>query len=249
MKRMFISTIVCLTIITGLHGAEAQVRSSSNYQIQSDSVNFAGGRSTSTNYVQESTAGEVGTGESTSSSYVLRAGYQQMQEVFLSLAGGADVTMSPNIPGITGGESNGSTTVTALTDSPSGYQLTIEASASPAMVSGANTIADYVPVGVVPDLLFTTAGADAHFAFSPFGSDVVTRFQTDGLDCGVSGSASTTACWDGLSTTAAVIASSISANQPTGSDTTIYYRVGVGGSANQAPGDYVATTTLTLLSL
>jgi hypothetical protein len=243
----FVSSLVLMSVFF-LHTVEAQVRSSSNYQIQSDSINVGGGLSSSSNYSLESTAGEVATGPSDSALYNLRAGYQQMQEVYLALSGSTNVTMDPNLPGIGGGTSNGSTTLTAVTDSPSGYQLTVEASGNPAMSSGANTITDYVSGGD-PDLLFTTAAGDAHFAYSPFGSDVVLNFQTDGATCNISGSASSTACWKGLSTTAEVISQSSSPNQPDGTDTTIYFKVGLGASSVQSAGTYVATTTVTLLAL
>jgi len=250
MWKVFFIAALALTGLVSLHAVHAQVMTSSNYEIQSDSVNFGGGLSTSANYEIESTAGEVGTGALSSANYQLKAGYQQMQEVFLALTGALDVTMTPDIPGIGGGTANGSTTVTATSDSPSGYQLTIEASASPAMNSGANTIADYVPgADPAPDRVFTTGSADAHLAYSPFGVDVVQKFQTDGSTCNVSGSASSTACWDGLSTTAETIAQATAPNQPDGATTTIYFTVGVGTSVVQPTGAYVATTTLTLLSL
>ncbi|MFT5036705.1 MAG: hypothetical protein ACI9VM_000268 [Candidatus Azotimanducaceae bacterium] len=244
----FVAPIVVLIGIFSLHSVQAQVRSSTNFQIQSDSINIGGGLSSSTNYSLESTAGEIASGPSDSTTYSLRAGYQQMQEVYLVLSAVPDVVMFPSLPGIGGGESNGSSTLTATTDSPSGYQLTFEASDNPSMTSGANTVADYVPGGD-PDLFFTTGTSDAHFAYSPFGTHVVQNFQTNGAACNISGSASTTACWDGLSTTAEVISQSSSPNQPTGTDTTIYFKVGIGSSVVQAPGTYVATTTVTLLAL
>ena len=55
----------------------AQVMSSTNYKIQSDSINFSGGYSSSTNYQIEATAGEIATGESSSGSYTVKAGFQQ----------------------------------------------------------------------------------------------------------------------------------------------------------------------------
>ena len=249
MLRRFVAPAVLFVTLIVVHSSHAQVRTSNTYQIQSDSVNFGGGLSTSSNYSLESTGGEIATGPSDSSSYRLRAGYQQMQEVYLALTGGGDVTMSPSISGIVGGESNGSSTLTATTDGPSGYQLTIEFSASPAMDSGSDTIADYVPVGAVPDLSFTTGSSDAHFAYSPFGVHTVQRFQTNGSVCDVSGSASSTACWDGPSTTPQVIAQDSSPNQPDGSTTTIYFKVGIGSSVVQPGGDYVATSTITMLPL
>lgn len=238
-----------LILITSIDTVFAQAMQSSNYRIQSDSVNFGGGLSTSTNYNLESTAGEVGTGLSSSTNYAIKAGYQQMQEVFISLTGATNITMSPSIPGISGGTANGSTTVTVTTDSPSGYSLTIAASQSPAMQKGSDTIADYVPAGSDPDFTFTTASADAHFGFSPEGVDVASRFKDNGSSCNTGSLNTALACWDGLSTSPKTIASSLTPNQPSGATTTIYFRVGVGGSVAQPPGTYTATTTITALPL
>jgi hypothetical protein len=133
--NLFLKSIpLTLLIVSSLAVSGAQVRTSPSYQLQSDSINFAGGLSTSSNYSLESTAGEVATGESDSASYSLRAGYQQMQEVFLSMTAAPNVTMSPALGGLTGGTANGSTSVVVLTDSPSGYQLTIAAESAPALV-------------------------------------------------------------------------------------------------------------------
>lgn len=228
----------------------AQVMTSSNYQIQSDSVNVGGGFSTSTSYELESTVGEVGTGNGSSGTYALRAGYQQMQEVYLALTGAANVTLSPTIPGVSGGTANGATTVTVKTDSLAGYMLTIVASTSPAMKYGANTIADYTPAGANPDFTFTTAAADAHFGFTPEGIDIAPRYQDNGVaTCGGGGQDSSSSCWDGLSTTPVTIATASGSNHPNGATTTIRFRVGVGGAVVQPAGVYVATTTVTALSL
>lgn len=229
--------------------AWAQVMQSPNYQIQSDSLNVGGGLSTSSSYSIESTAGEIATGPSDSSSYSLRAGYQQMQEVFISIAGASNVVMSPSIPGLSGGTSNGSTTVTVTTDSPSGYQLTIAASNDPAMQKGADTIADYAPGGD-PSFAFTTASGDAHFGYTPEGAHVVQRFLDNGSDTCNTGSTDTSlACWDGLTTSEVAVAQDTNPNHPDGATTTVNFRVGIGSSAAQAPGTYTATTTLTALPL
>lgn len=241
--------IATVLLVASLHIAGAQVMQSTNYQIQSDSINFAGGLSTSSNYTLESTAGELASGVSSSTNYSLKAGYQQMQEVYIAITGADNVTMSPSIPGVTGGTANGSTTVIVTTDSPSGYELTIESETTPAMQKGADSIADYTPLGSDPDFSFTTGAADAHFGFSPEGTDIVQRFKDDGGTCNAGGGDVTLACWDGLSTTPQTIASYAGANHPEGETTTVYFRVGVGGSVIQAPGVYIATTTLTALSL
>jgi hypothetical protein len=227
----------------------AEVRSSPSYQLQSDSINFAGGLSSSSNYLLESTAGEVATGDSESTSYKLRAGYQQMQEVFISMTAPDPVVMTPNILGITGGTANGSTSVSVLTDSSGGYELTISAESAPAMQKGGDTIADYVPVANPdPDFSFLTSPTTAHFGFSPEGPDIDNRFRDDGLLCNASTGDTALACWDGLGTSNKVIARG-AANQPNGATTTLNFRLVVGGSIVVPAGDYFATTTLTALPL
>lgn len=172
-----------------------------------------------------------------------------MQEVYIAISAAAAVVMTPEIPGIGGGISNGSTTVTVTTDGAAGYQLTIASANDPAMQKDADTIADYTPSGD-PDFDFITGSNDSHFGFSPEGVDVVARFLDNGVDTCNTGSLDTgLSCWDGLSTGQTVIAQSSDPNQPTGATTTVRFRVGIGSSVVQAPGAYTATTTLTALSL
>ncbi len=252
MRELLLTTVITVVLtpvlIMSMGFVRAQVMQSTNYRIESDSINIGGGLSSSTNYTLESTGGEVGTGEASSGSYNLKAGYQQMHEVFISLAGASSVTMSPSIPGVSGGTANGSTTVTVLTDNSAGYQLTIESIDSPSLKSGLNTIDDYAPTGN-PDFTFATLAADAHFGYSPSGLDIVSRFKDNTSACGIGSGDTLLACWDGLSTTPETIALRTSANHPNGSTTTIYFRVGVGSSVVQPEGTYVATTTLTALPL
>ena len=79
LSALIITPLVLMLFIV----AQAQVMQSTNYQIQSDSINFGGGFSSSTNYALESTAGELATGESSSTNYSLKAGYQQMVNNFI----------------------------------------------------------------------------------------------------------------------------------------------------------------------
>jgi hypothetical protein len=241
---------LCITpvIFAGIEAVTAQVMESSNYSIESDSVNFGGGLSTSSSYTLESTAGEIATGESDSATYSLHAGYQQMHVVYMAMTAPADVTLSPSI-GAGGGTSNGSTTVTVTTDGAAGYTLTIEASSNPAMQSGSDTIDDYAPAGADPDFTFTTGASDAHFGYSPEGSHVADRFLDNGSTCNTGSTDTASSCWDGLSTTEETIAESASPNHPSGTATNIRFRVGIGASVSQPAGTYVATTTLTALPL
>lgn len=244
-----LSAILTVITLTLLQVAGAQVMSSPSYQLQSDSINVGGGLSSSTNYVQESTVGEIATGPSDSTSFSLRAGYQQMQEVFLSLSAPADVTLSPALGGLTGGTSNGSTTVTVITDSPAGYQMTIEAEGNPAMQldGGGDSIGDYVGA---PDYSFTTGATDEHFGFTPSGVDITNEFTDDGASgCGGGGDKEALVCWDGLSTTARTVAQAGSANHTAGATTTLHFRVGLGGNVSVSAGVYTATTTLTAYPL
>jgi hypothetical protein len=250
----FLKTIAQASILTAvavgiLAITQAQVRTSPSYQLQSDSINFGGGLSSSTNYSLESTAGEVATGDGGSATYRLRAGYQQMQEVYLSMTEAADVVMSPSLGGLTGGTSNGSTSVLVLTDSPSGYQLTILAESSPAMRKGFDTIADYVASSSpAADFAFTATATQAHFGFSPQGSDIVSFFKDNGTSCGVGSLDTALSCWKGLTTSEVVIAQGDN-NQPSGATTTINFRVGIGANAGVIAGSYIATTTLTAIPL
>lgn len=227
----------------------AQVRSSTNYQLQSDSINVGGGLASSTNYTQESTVGEVATGVGTSANYELRAGYQQMQEVFISISASGDVNLSPQVTGLNGGTANGSTTVTVITDSPAGYSLTLKSSDNPAMRIGSSTIADYNE-GADPDFSFAVSSGQAFFGFSPSSVDVTAAFSDNGSLCNTGSLNTPQACWAGLSsTTGDVIALDNSPNHPSGATTTIYFRVGVGSGASIVAGTYTATTTLTALPL
>lgn len=243
-----VAAVLCFPfVLLSIGTATAQVMESTNYQLQSDSINIGGGLSTSSSYSLESTGGEIASGESSSETYALKAGYQQMQEVFISLAGTTNVTLSPTI-GAGGGTANGSTTATVITDGVTGYELTIKSSNSPAMQSGANTIDDYTPAGASPDYTFTTGASDAHFGYSPYGDDTVARFLDDGAaNCNTGSSNGVATCWDGLSTSTEAIASATNANHPNGATTTIYFRLAVGASASPVAGTYVATTTITAL--
>jgi hypothetical protein len=236
-------------VISNIQLTVAQVRQSTNYQIQSDSLNFGGGFSSSTNYVQQSTFGEVGTGEANSTNYALRAGYQQMQEVYIAISAVADLSLSPNISGVTGGSSSGSTTVTVTTDSPAGYSLSIQSAANPAMQKGIDSIANYAPAGATPDFAFTFAAGESQFGYSPEGVDIAQRFKDNGASCDIGTSDTQSRCWDGLFTTPVVIASAIDPNHPNGATTSIKFRVGIGSSMIQPEGLYTATTTLTALPL
>jgi hypothetical protein len=249
---MYRSTIIAVSLCVVLgfvSSGQAQVRTSPNYQLEQDSINVGGGLGQSANFRLEDTVGEVATGRATSTNFELRAGYQQLGEVFISITGAAPVTLTPAIPGITGGQSNGSTSLNVATNNNAGYQLTIQSSQDPAMRSAeGNAITNYVPSSGA-DFSFTVPAASARFGFSPEGSDIVNAFLDNSTSCGVGTSDTASACWAGVTAASQIVASAATANLPSGATTTLRFRVGVTSGAGVATGLYVATTTVTALPL
>ena len=229
----------------------AYVASSTNYRIQSDSINIGGARQTSTSYISEDTIGEIATGDSTSTSYGLKAGYQQMQETYIAISVSPDeIAMSPDIGGITGGQSNGSTTANVITDSASGYSLSVRSSASPALATSSYSFADYTPASAeTPDYIWLILSTTSEFGFTPYGSDTVTKYRYIGTACNQSGGAADAdTCWYGFSTSNETIASSYSSNHPTGTQTTVELKAESGTQHVQEQGIYEAAITSTALT-
>lgn len=247
----FLTAAIAAIVLVGWGTAMAQVMQSPSYKIQSDSVNFGGAYSESESYQLEDTLGEIATGRSTSESFELRAGYQEMHEIFLSLTQPGDVALSPAIGGITGGQSDGFTSATATTDNLAGYELSIRASDSPAMqgVAHGDTIDDYDP-GAVPAYDVDINGHEAVLAYSPEGEDTASRFLNNASEvCGTGSLEDADACWDGLTTSDVAVAQRTSSNHPDGTQTVVKFRVKVGPGRNLIADEYMATTTLTLIAL
>src|SRR3989338_964510 len=247
-SRMCSFTFLLLAIMIVLSPvASAYISSRTSYRIQTDSVNVGGVLSTSTSYRAEDTIGEEGVGTSSSASYNIKAGYQQMQEVYLAITAPGSVTLAPNIPSLGGGIANGFSSWTVTTDNAAGYSINIRASGTQALSSGANTFANYVPAGADPDLIFTTPAASNRFGFSPEGADIVQKYKDDGISCNTGGLDTLSACWAPLLTSLDTITARTTSNNPSGTATTIRFRAESGASNVQAAGSYTATATLTVL--
>ncbi len=247
-KRRNVSAALVLLLTFYALSAQAQM-SSGSYRVQFDSVNFGGGLSSSASYTQESTFGEIASGDSSSANFVMHAGYQQLNQSFLSVSDAGDVTLTPNVGSISGGTANGSTAITVATDNTAGYALYVNASSSPALSSGADSFADYVPAGATPDFSFTFGSAESFFGFSPEGADVASAFLDNGASCGVGALQTTDACWDGLNTSITLISQGTSANTPAGEETTLKLRAGVGSARSQQAGAYEGDVTFSALAL
>lgn len=243
---------ISLTIITAAlviipAFVDGQIRTSTNYQIERDSINIGGGFSTSTSFSLEDTVGEVATGRSTSTNYMIDAGYQQPEDTYITISAPADVNMDP-INGLIGGTSTSSVAWTVTTNSNAGYSMSIKASTSPALASSNDYFADYNPGGD-PDFTWSIASTEAAFGYSASGADIIDKFKDNGVACNTGSGDTAEACWDGFTTSDETIVQSTSANAPSGTETTVELRAESGADKILTSGDYSAVITVTAVAL
>ncbi len=251
MKNFFQSISIIILIFTFLIPVITigQVRESSNYKIERDSINIGGGFGTSSNFQLQDTVGESGTGFSSSTSYINSAGYQQViEETYISISSPADLNMS-SINGLTGGVSTSSVAWTVTTNNNAGYSLGIKASTSPALLSPLDFFSDYTTSGAAPDFDFSIDSTTAEFGFSPSGSHILDRFKDDGAICDSGTGDSVNKCWDGFTTTTETIVQSAISNDPSGTVTTLNLRAESGSNKILTADDYSATITVTAIAL
>jgi len=241
--RFFMLAFILLPVL-----ANAVVASSTNYRLEADSINSAGGLSTSSAYRLEDATGESGSGVGNSTNFFVNAGYQQMLVSTLSLSVPSSITLAPNIPDTGGGAAIGQGSWIVTTDNAGGYTMQIRAEGTPALSSGGNTFANYTPAGAVPDYTFSILTTVAEFGFTPEGTDIVSRYRDDGATCNTGSGDTTDRCWDALTTTDRLIAYRQSANQSGGTATTIKFRAESGSANVQPSGSYTATATVTVLA-
>lgn len=253
MKNIYKENIYAFFIIPILFWAGiayGESMSGAVYRLDSDSLNFAGDNSSSEFYTLDDTMGEISTGDTSSENYILSAGLQQTETSIMSISvTDTNMTLSPELGGLTGGYSDASTGVSIITDNIAGYALYIKSESSPSLQSAGDSLADYAPSGAVPDYDYIVAFGASNFGFSPEGPDIDTRYKDDGLDCGTGSLDSNDKCWDGLSSVQTLISGSGSRNNPLGATTTLKFRAGVGANRIQVAGFYYATTTITAIAL
>jgi len=172
----------------------------------------------------------------------------------------SDVSLSPSIPGLTGGTATGTTDVAVTTNSASGYTLDISFSTTTAMQGNVTSgvINNYSPSVVgVPDYNFTIGGSGTPGEFA-FTVETAEAAATSGLDasfldsgaaCNTGSNMTSDQCWLNPSTTDERIISRTSVTSSGGATTTLDFRVTLPSSPNPVvPGDtYTATATLTAL--
>ena len=245
--RVAITFVIILGFAPAL-GLSAYVASSTNYQIERDSINFAGALSSSTNYSLEDTAGEIATGRSTSTNYRVEAGYQQV-DTSISLTAAADVSLLPLIVSLSGGTASGTAVWIVTTNNPAGYSLTVKADTSPALQSGSNSFANYTTAGVNPDYPWSVGASASEFGFSPEGSDISSAYKDDGASCATGALDTASACWDSVTPSDKTVSQRASSNSPGGTQTTLRFRAEAGSSAAIPAGSYSAIITVTATAL
>jgi hypothetical protein len=251
-NKLFAGTVACgIALCTLFFSSAVQAAmSSNNFKIDNDSITSGGGASSSSSYGLDGATGQTADGASQSSNYKLQAGYEINSGFYISLSSPADVTMSPSISGITGGSSTGSAAWNVITDNSAGYTFEVHSVTSPALqASGVDSFTDYPTAGVDPDYAWSIDPTISAFGFSPEGADIDSRYKDNGTACGTGGSDTSDQCWDGLSTLDRVVARRTSANQPSGTSTTLKLRAEIGTQRSQIGGNYSATIVVTALPL
>ena len=241
---------ISILVVTGIAPVFAYVMESSNYRIQSDSLNVGGARQTSTTYILEDTIGEIATGPSDSTTYKLKAGYQQMQESYISLASPGNINMGSGTISLSQDDVLGTGSAwTVKTDNPAGYILTFKTDQSNCMDSGTDQFTDYTEASAgTPDAWLVDA-ANYEFGFSVYGNDVSTAKWGDSTSCGSGSTPDGILKWMGFtSTTAITVATSGNRTTTSGTETTICVGAQQGSNVYAPDGNYTADITATVVA-
>lgn len=250
---VLLSVICCLSAVTCYLLSEpvfASIMGSDSYRIQSDSVNIGGRRQISDTYYSEDSAGEVASGISESASYKLKAGYQEMQEVYISLTSPGNIAMD-NLS-ITQNTSIGTGDAwTVITDDPAGYTLTFQTdNASCLSNPGTGEVfTDYSEATSGTPETWSVGSGAYEFGFSVYGNDVSTATWGTDTSCGIGSVPSTNLKYEGFKgVTAITVANTSSRTSPTGTDTVLC--VAAEQKNVYAPsGNYTADITATATAL
>jgi hypothetical protein len=193
---------------------------------------------------------KVGIGASAND--VFKVSQTVTEEISFVLAA-ADVTMNGSLAGITGGTSNGTTSVRVRTNNSTGYNMTIAFSSTTAMIrnGGGGYISNYAPAADgTPDYTFT-ADTFAQFGYTVLASttaDADPSFLDNGSNtCATGASNGANTCWMDPDDAAETIINRTTATAASGATTTLRFRVNIPNNPIPAipTGTYTATATLT----
>jgi len=220
--------------------------SSTNYQINPDSINFMGiGDASSTNYRLGDTGGEIATGLSTNTNYKDEAGFWHMaMDYHISISSPADVVMGA-ISGY--GQSALATnyaTWNIKTDNPAGYSLTWRAGTETMTNATADTMGAYTPTLANTPETWSVASTDSewggHLGKDSTSVDTATWGTLDSYAGGK---------WLNVATSDFQIASRIDRTSATGDNEIIFFGSEVGSNKHQPTGTYTVNVTITTTTL
>jgi len=223
----------------------AYVMSSGNYQIESDSsLSPMGGLGTSANYIFSDTMGQVSSGGSSSDLYKIKAGFQEMQQVSISVSSPGNTSLAPSIPGVSGGTADANTNWAIQTDNAAGFSMRVSALSKPALKLDPSTYFD--DYSTTPSV-WNIGSSAAKFGFTVVpadANDAALAFKDDGNgNCGTG--IEVGHCWSGFngSNTIAVI-NKQDRTSPSGENEQITFQA----QSNKLleSGDYSAQITVTV---
>lgn len=247
-KTIIFKIFFVFSVLFGTYPVFAYVMNSSNYRIQSDSVNIGGNAAQSSTYNKiRDTIGEIASGVSASTTYRLKGGYQFMQEAYISLTSPGNVAMGSITLTQDTAIGTGSTW-NVKTDNPGGYILSLNADQENCLSSGTHRFADYTEATAsIPEYWDVGAG-DYEFGFSVYGNNVNTAVWGNDSNCGTGNAPSNNLKYRGFAgPTAIEVASSYTRTTLSGTDTVLC--VAAEQRATYAPsGDYTANITGTAVA-
>ncbi len=177
----------------------------------------------------------------------------------ISIDNPTDVSMSPDIPGMTGGSATGTCTWTIKTNNNGGFKLELEASTAPALQCAAqsDSFADYEEaVANTPDYTWTVTESNAEFGYTVFPetpADADQSFKDNGSLCNVAtNNPDGTKCWIGFAgvATKEQVVSRSTETDVSGEAEVVNFKAELNGPATDADGfltegSYTATLTAT----
>ncbi len=165
----------------------------------------------------------------------------------ITITDGAASSMSPNL-GISANSSIGSSSWTVKTNAAAGYTLAVKASASPALVSGGNSFADYTPAVADTPEVWSVPSGSKEFGYSAFGTDTATATWGTAGTCGSAGIPDVAMKYQNTKITDRTIATRATVTPTAGIATTICFAAEQ-DTIYAAAGTYTATITGTATTL
>jgi hypothetical protein len=160
----------------------------------------------------------------------------------ITISSPSDVTLTPNIPGMTGGVATGSAAWTVTTNNSSGYKLELAASTTPAMQSGADSFSDYTEATPGTPENWSVSAADSEFGFGISGTHAETKYSVCTNGAGQ--------CFEGFTgTTKMQVSHSNAETSSSGTSTSVNFKAESGSAHSQPSGAYAGYITATATTL